>query len=184
MPRIQPVDVASATGKTAELLATTRERFGGTPNLFTTTAQSPAALEAMLGLFASLGKASLGPKIGEQIALAVAQRNECGYCLAAHSAIGGMHGLSTSTMHAARRADSTDARTAALLAFAMLVLDSRGHVDDASLIAVREAGVTDGEIVEVVAHIALNVFTNFLNSVSETDVDFPVVAVELERVAA
>ncbi len=184
MPRIQPVDVASATGRTAELLATTRQRFGSTPNLFTTAAHSPAALDAMLGLFASLGKASIGPRIGEQIALVVAQRNQCGYCLAAHTAIGAMHGLSTNAMHAARRAESADPRTAALLQFALQVLDARGHVDDAALDALRDAGVTDGEIVEVVAHIALNVFTNFVNSVSETDVDFPPVSLDLQAVAA
>lgn len=184
MSRIQPVDVATATGKTAELLATTRQRFGGTPNLFTTAAHSPAALDAMLGLFASLGKSSVGPKVGEQIALAVAQQNACGYCLAAHTTIGAMHGLTTTTMQAARRAESTDIKTAALLQFAVQVLEARGHVDDAALEAVRKADATDGEIVEVVAHIALNVFTNFLNSVSETDVDFPVVALELQPIAA
>ncbi len=176
MPRIQPLDPATATGDTAAHLATARKMFGGTPNLVTTAANAPAALNAMLGLFASLGKSSLGAKHGEQIAIAIAQSNGCGYCLSAHTAIGGMHGLDAATLAGARQARSADPKTAALLTLAVAINEARGHVADGVLTAARAAGVTDAEVVEVVAHVALNVFTNYLNNVSQTEIDFPVVS--------
>ena len=102
MPRIQPLDSATATGAAAEQLATTKKMFGSVPNMFATAAQSPAALTAMNGFFAALGKSALGGKIGEQVAIAVAQSNTCEYCLSAHTAIGGMHGVSPENLASAR----------------------------------------------------------------------------------
>jgi uncharacterized peroxidase-related enzyme len=176
MPRIQPIDPASATGETAAHLATSRKMFGGTPNLITTAANSPAVVGAMLGMFASIGKSSLGAKVGEQIAIAVALSNSCGYCLSAHTAIGKMHGLEPAELAAAQRADSANAKTAAILRLAVAINHSRGQVSDAVLAEARNAGITDAEIVDVVGHVALNVFTNYLNNVSETAIDFPLVA--------
>jgi len=173
MPRIQPIDPAVATGDTAAHLDTSRKMFGGTPNLVATAAHSPAALGAMLSLFANVGKSSLGAKTGELIAIAVAQSNGCRYCLAAHTAIGGAVGLSVAALADARGAKSPDARTAALLGLAVAVNQSRGRLSDATLADARAAGITDAEIVEVVAHVALNVFTNYLNNVADTTVDFP-----------
>ena len=173
MPRINPVNPAAATGETAILLAATRAAFGGTPNMFTTAANSPAALDAMLGLFKSLGKSSLGPKVGEQVAIAIAQANGCGYCLAAHTAIGALHGLDAATMTSARRASAPSAKTTATLALALAILESRGGISDATLAAARNAGITDAEIVEVVGHVALNVYTNYLNNLAHPVIDFP-----------
>ena len=170
MPRIQPINPVAATGETATHLATARRMFGGAPNMVTTAAHSPAALEAMLGFFASLGKASLGPKAGEQIA--IAQANGCGYCLSTHTATGAMHSLDPATLVGARHAKAADPKTAALLTLAVAINEARGHIDDATLASARKAGLTDTEIVEVVAHVALNVFTNYLNSVAGTMIDF------------
>lgn len=176
MPRIAPIDPSSATGDTAAQLAVARRMFGGTPNLVTTAAHSPAAVGAMLSLFAHLGKASLGAKAGEQIAIAVAQANGCGYCLSAHTAIGALHGLTPGALASARQARASDPKTAALLTLAVAINEARGHIDDATLDQARAAGLSDTEIVEVVAHVALNVFTNYLNSVAETTIDFPEVS--------
>ena len=178
MPRIAPLDPATATGDTTAHLATTKKMFGGTPNLFTTAAQSPAALHALNGLFAALGKSSLGAKRGEQLAIAVAQANGCGYCLSAHTAIGGMYGLDAATLAAAKGATAGDPKTTALLRLAVAINDARGHIPDATLAAARAAGISDAEIVETVAHVALNVFTNYLNTVAQTAIDFPVVALD------
>ena len=178
MPRIDPVDPSTAHADCAAPLATMAHVFGGrAPNLFTTAARSPAAVGAMVSFFGHLGAASLGPRAGEQIALAVAQSNECGYCLSAHTAIGALHGLTPEEMTASRDAESADPKTRALLELAVLVNTARGHIDDAAFGAAREAGLSDGEIVEVVAHVALNVFTNYLNSVAQTTIDFPEVSV-------
>jgi len=176
MPRVQPVDPAAATGLAAEQLAVTKKMLGATPNLFTTAANSPAALTAMNGFFQALGKGKLGPKVGERIAIAVAQANGCEYCLSAHCAIGTMHGLTPDELGAARKGRSTESRAQAAITLALAVLGTKGRVPDATLAQARAAGLTDGEIVEVVAHVALNIFTNYLNNLAGTAVDFPLVA--------
>lgn len=178
MPRIQPVDPTTATGEAATQLATARKMFGGTPNLVTTAAVSPVVLQGMLGMFASLGKSSLGAKVGEKIAIAVAQSNGCGYCLSAHTAIGKMHGVDPAALADARRASSDDPKTAALLQLAVEINSTRGQIGDDTLAVARRAGLSDAEIVEVVGHVALNVFTNYLNNVSRTDIDFPVIELD------
>jgi uncharacterized peroxidase-related enzyme len=178
MPRIAPLDPSTATGETAAHLVTVRKMLGGTPNLFTTVAHSPAALGALVSLFDHAARASLGARTAEQIALAVAQRNGCGYCLSAHTALGKSHGLDAATLTAARTAESPDTRTTALLVLAVGITETRGHLDDARLAAARDAGLSDREIVEVVFLVALNVFTNYLNSVAQTTIDFPVVLPE------
>ena len=173
MPRIAPIDPATASGEAADHLATTRKMFGGTPNLFTTAAHSATALGAMVSLFAHTGRSALGGKVGEQIAIAIAQSNRCGYCLSAHTAIGTLHGLAPAALDEARQARASDPRTAALLRLAVAINQARGHIDDATLDSAREAGITDAEIVDVVSHVALNVFTNYLNTVAQTPIDFP-----------
>jgi uncharacterized peroxidase-related enzyme len=173
MPRITPITPSTATPETAAQLDVCRKMFGGTPNLFTTAANSPVGLGALLSLFANVGKSSFGAKVGELIAIAVAQSNGCGYCLSAHSAIGTSFGLTPVALESARRAESTDRHTMAALQLAVAINESRGHVDDAALASARAAGITDAQVIEVVAHVALNVFTNYLNSVAETTIDFP-----------
>jgi uncharacterized peroxidase-related enzyme len=176
MPRIAPIHPSTATADVDAQLAISRKLFGGTPNLVTTAANSPAALRVMLSMFSQLGAGTFSPRQVEQIALAVAQNNGCGYCLSAHTAVGKMHGLTPADLAAARNAQATDPKTAAMLSLAIAINTSRGHVTDATLDAARAAGLSDGDIVEVVAHIALNVFTNYLNSVAETAIDFPEVS--------
>ena len=178
MPRIQPVDSAAATGAAAEQLAATKKLFGSTPNLFATAAQSPATLAAMNGFFAALGKAPLGGKVGEQVAIAVAQSNGCEYCLSAHTAIGGMHGVSAANLASARHGHSDDAKAQAAITLALEIVRTKGHVSDDTLTAARSAGLQDSDIVEVVGHVALNIFTNYLNNLAGTVVDFPVVALQ------
>lgn len=178
MPRIQPVDSATATGAAGEQLAATQKLFGSTPNMFATAAHSPATLAAMNGFFESMGKSSLGGKVGEQVAVAVAQSNGCQYCLSAHTAIGGMHGVSAANLASARDGRSDDTQAQAAISLALEIVRTKGRVSDATLAAARAAGFTDGDIVEVVGHVALNIFTNYLNNLADTEVDFPVVAIE------
>lgn len=175
MSRISPIDPTTATGEVAAHLATTKKMFGGTPNVFTTAGLAPAALKAMNELFGTLGKSSLGPQLGELVAIAVAQSNRCEYCLSAHTAIGAMYGVDAASLAAAKGAASQDPTTRALLQLAVAINASRGHLTDAQLAAARNAGISDAEIVEVVAHVGLNVYTNYLNNVAKTEIDFPVV---------
>jgi uncharacterized peroxidase-related enzyme len=176
MSRIQPIDPTTTTGTVAAQLEGTRRAMGGTPNMFLVAAQSPAVLTALNGFFGALTLSSLGGAVGERIAIAVAQQNGCEYCLSAHTAIGTMHGIDAGELSAARHGTSTDPKAAAAMSFATALLDTRGRVDNATLATARLAGLSDGELVEVVAHVALNVFTNYLNNVAQTEVDFPRVA--------
>lgn len=173
MTRLSAIDPATATGKAKTLLDDVQARLGLVPNLMRTLAHSPAALEGYLQLSGALGAGSLPVQTREQLALTVSQQNGCEYCLAAHAAIGGMVGLSSDQVRDARLATSSDPKTAALLRFAGRVLDERGRVSDADLTAVRAAEWDDAAITEVVAHVALNVLTNYFNHLAGTEVDFP-----------
>lgn len=182
MSRINLVDPVSATGPSAELLGEIRSAFGVAPNMFRAVANSPAALASMWGSFGALGNGRLGAKLGEQIAVAVADRNDCHYCLAAHTALGRKAGATAEEMTAAQHGKSADPKTAAALAFAQKLVDARGQVSDADVRSLREAGYDDEDVVEIVAHVALNLFTNYINVALAVPVDFP--GVKLVREAA
>lgn len=173
MPRLNAVDPKDATGKAKELLDGVKAKIGMVPNLIRTFANSPAALEGYLNFSSALGGGSINARLREQIALTVADANSCEYCLSAHTAIGKMVGLNENELVASRRATATDARTDAALKFAHQIVVKRGEVLDSDVHAVRAAGYNDGEIVEIVANVALNVFTNYFNHVAQTVVDFP-----------
>lgn len=177
MPRLTNVDPLEATGKAKELLDAVQDSLGVTPNMTRTMATAPALLEGYLGLSGALGAGLLPASLRERIALAVAQYNECGYCLAAHSYIGtNMAGLSNDDVAAARGFTAEDDRIAAVLRFAVRILDSHGGVADTDLDAIRAAGYGDAEIAEIVGHVALNVLTNYFNRLGDVEVDFPAIA--------
>ncbi|MEI2301866.1 carboxymuconolactone decarboxylase family protein [Ensifer sp. MJa1] len=182
MSRINLVDPTSATGVSAELLGEIRSAFGVAPNMFRAVANSPAALASMWGSFGALRKGRLGAKLGEQIAVAVADRNDCHYCLAAHTALGRKAGATAEEMASAQRGKSSDPKTAAALAFTVKLVEARGQVADADVRALRDAGFDDQDIVEIIAHVALNLFTNYINVALAVPVDFP--GVKLVREAA
>ncbi len=173
--RIAPLDPTTATGTTKQLLDGVQKGLGATPNLFRVAAQSPAALEALVSLFGAVGKGRLDARTRESVALAVSEFDACDYCLSAHSALGKRAGLDDEDLAKARRADADDPRRAAILHLGRALVETRGRVDDAALVEVRRAGLSDGEIVEVVANVALTIFTNYLNELAATEIDFPVV---------
>jgi uncharacterized peroxidase-related enzyme len=173
MNRIPTIDPATATGPSIPLFSAVKAKLGVVPNLMRTFAQSPAAFEAYLGFSATLAKGVLPPAVREQLALAIGEANQCEYCLSAHTLLGKGAGLNPEAILAARRGGAADAKVSALLQFACAVVEARGKVSDDQLALVRGAGATDAEIVEVVAHVALNVLTNYLNNVARTVVDFP-----------
>jgi uncharacterized peroxidase-related enzyme len=175
--RIAAVNTAEATGKAKELLDGVQAKLGMTPNLMRTLASGPAALEAYLNFGAALGTGHLDAKFREQIALAVAQANSCAYCLSAHSAIGKMVGLKPDEIAASREAHSADEKRDAGLQFVQALVVQRGEVSDQAVTRVKAAGYADGDIAEIVANVAVDIFTNYFNHVAQTEVDFPVVSV-------
>jgi len=160
------------------LLAQIHQAFGATPNMFKAVSNSPAALQSMWAAFGALGKGSLGSKLGEQIAVAIANRNRCEYCLAAHTVLGQKAGASAAEMASAQVGRSEDACTAAALRFALNVVEQRAQLDDADVAALRSVGFGDEQIVEILAHVALNLFTNYINVALDVPVDFPKVALK------
>ncbi|WP_046113686.1 carboxymuconolactone decarboxylase family protein [Aquincola tertiaricarbonis] len=181
MNRIPLVDRQATTADRKALLDAIHGTFGATPNMFRAVANSPAALQSMWSAFGALGGGVLPAKLGEQIAVAVADRNACEYCLAAHTALGRKAGASAEEMQQAQAGKSADARTQAALRFALKLVNDRGQVADADVQAVRAQGFSDEEIVEILAHVALNLFTNYVNVAFAVPVDFP--AVKLRRSA-
>lgn len=173
MNRIQQIDPASATGKAKQLLDAVNTKLGIVPNLTRVLANAPAALEGYLSFSGALAGGVLSAKVRELIALAVAQGNNCDYCLSAHTFIGGKVGLNEKQVADARQAISATDKDDAILKLALSIVVQRGEVSDASLQSARSAGLTDTEIVETTANVALNIFTNYLNHVAHTVVDFP-----------
>lgn len=176
MNRITPIDPAAANDKARELFDRVQAKLGAVPNLFRVLGNAPAALEGYLNLSGALAGGTLNARVREQVALAVAESNLCEYCLSAHSFVGGKVGLSEQDIADARRASAAIDKTDAILKFARSVVVQRGEVSDETLKAARASGLSDGEIVETVANVALNIFTNYVNHVARTVVDFPVVS--------
>jgi uncharacterized peroxidase-related enzyme len=181
MSRVPLLTAASASADSQALLEQIHRAFDATPNMFKAVAHSPAALKSMWGSFGAFSKGSLDAQVGEKIAVAVADRNGCEYCLAAHVALGRKAGASAEDMAAAQRGESSDPKTAAALRFALKLVNERGHVSNADVEAVRQAGFSDEQVVEILAQVALNLFTNYVNVAFEVPVDFPVV--KLRRAA-
>lgn len=165
--------VKNADGKAAELLGTIEKKLGVTPNIFRIMANSPAVLEAYMGFSGALAGGKLPATIREQIALTVAETNSCEYCLAAHTTIGKMVGLNEGQLTESRKAFDTDPKISGLLAFAKKIVEQKGNLLDSDVTQIRELGWGDAEIAEVVANVSLNIFTNYVNHVAGTEIDFP-----------
>jgi uncharacterized peroxidase-related enzyme len=175
MSRITVPSFETAPAASQPMLEAVKKQLGVIPNSFRVLSLSPAALQGLLGLNGALGKA-LDLKTRERIAIAIAQSNDCDYCLSAHSYIGlNLAKIDAAEIALARKGASSDPRANAAVAFALKINEERGKVSDADVQAVKAAGFTDGQIVEIIAVVAENIFTNLLNIVAGTEIDFPVV---------
>lgn len=181
MNRVPLIERTATSPDRKALLDDIHGAFGTTPNMFRAVANSPAALKSMWAAFGALGAGALGAKLGEQIAVAVADRNACAYCLAAHTALGRKAGASAEEMQHAQAGESTDPRTQAALRFALQLVNTRGQASAGDVQGLRGAGFGDEEVVEIIAHVALNLFTNYVNVALAVPVDFP--AVKLRNAA-
>ncbi len=175
MARLTQVTDDAASPEAAELFGAIRKSVGMVPNLYRVAANRPGALAALLGLGETLGKAGFDAKTREAIALTVAGANRCDYCASAHSAISKSLKVDAAEIEARLHGGSADPRLNAILAFAGRVVEAKGLVSDEDLDAARAAGLDHGDIVEVVANVVANIFTNYLNHVADTEIDFPVV---------
>lgn len=172
-----PASIEASPMGSQPLLEAVKKMLGSVPNLFRMVGNSPAALEGYLGLNGALAKGKLDAKTRERIALAVAEVNGCDYCLAAHTYLGkNLAKLDDAEIAANRNGSSGDAKADAAVRFAVKIVKSRGHVSNTDLRTTKAAGFGDAEIIEIISHVALNTLTNYINNVTGTDIDFPVVA--------
>ena len=174
MSRIKPVLQTTDDGIRRSFDAIAKQ-LGTVPNMMRTMAKSPRVLEGYLALSGALNRGLLPATLQEQIAIAIAEANACNYCLSAHTALGRRAGLSDDQLAASREGRAADAKANAALQFAVAVLERRGGVSDQEFARVRDAGFSDGQIAEIIAHVALNVLTNYFNRAADTEIDFPVV---------
>ncbi|MEO3786897.1 peroxidase-related enzyme [Actinocorallia sp. B10E7] len=176
MSRVPLIDPATATGAAAEQLAAAQRTMGVTPNMAKAMANSPAALKGFLGLFGALKQGVLSAALQERIALAVAEANGCSYCLSAHTMVSrNVVELPEEEIEAARRGHSAEPKADAALSLALAITHNRGPVEKEAFDAARKAGLSDEEIVEVIANVARNIFTNYVNEALEVDVEWPLV---------
>jgi len=173
MSRIAPVDRNTANESLRKVFDSVERQLGILPNMVRTMAQSRSALDGYLWLSAALKRGVLPGTLQEQLALVVAEANECDYCLSAHTVLGRGAGLTDHELSASRYAFADDSKVAAALRFALAVVQQRGAVSNQDIADVREAGFSESEIAEIIGNVALNVFTNYFNRAAETDIDFP-----------
>ena len=176
MTRIHtPATIDAAPAATHASLKAVEKQLGMAPNLFRVVANSPAALTGYLQLSAASAQGGLDAATRERIALAVAQLNGCGYCLSAHTYLGrNVAGLDDAEITANRQGHSNDAKADAAVRFAAAVVQLRGQVSNEQVQAVRSAGYSDAQVLDILLAVALNTFTNYVNEVAQTEIDFPV----------
>lgn len=175
MSRINLLESNNAPQNIVALYEAVNQKLGLLPNMVKALGNSEAALQGYLGLSGAVGSGTLRPSTREKIALLVAERNACEYCLRAHTAIGGLLKIPSDELLAARRGESSDNKEQALLSLAGAILSNRGDVPGNIQSAVEAAGVTEAEAAEVVANVAVNIFTNYFNRYAQTENDFPAI---------
>jgi uncharacterized peroxidase-related enzyme len=170
MSRINTINLDTTTDATRTVLEGVKKKIGFLPNLFATLATAPVALDTYVQASAILGKTSLSAQQKEAVYLATSQVNGCDYCLAAHTLFAGKSGLSAQDIVAARQGELN-----AYAALARQLTESRGHLSDTKIAAARAAGIDDVKIIEVIALVAVQTLTNYLNNTALTDIDFPAI---------
>ena len=174
MPRLNALDPETTTGRSKDLFNTIQGKLGMVPNMMRTMGNSPAVLKGYLSLSGALGEGKLGSKLGELIAIAVANANNCEYCNAAHSFIGEkLVQIDPGSIADARHGRSADPKIEAALDFARTLVGKKGMVSDADISAVRNSGYDDAGIAEIIGHVGLNLLTNYFNNTARTTIDFP-----------
>lgn len=181
MSRIHPNTTPGT--KSQALLSNVQQLLGSTPNMFTTLAHSSSSLGFAIAGFTGFQESKLSSSLREQIALTVAGVNHCQYCASAHTALGKMNKIDEAELAQNLYARSSNAKTQAVLDFARIIAEKRGHITDADLKAVKDAGYDDSEVIDIVSLVAFNTFTNYINSVAQTEIDFPFTIIQGAQIA-
>lgn len=175
MTRLQSQPTSQATGQAAELFGKIKAAFGAVPNTFADIGtNSPGALAAVLAVDGALSQGPLTNKEIEVIKLAISQETGCDYCLAAHTVIGRGAGLTKEQILAARHGHASgDSKHDALANFSRTLYRTRGTVPVEIVDAIKAAGYSDTQIVDIMLAISAGIFTNYFNRVNDTVIEFP-----------
>ena len=173
MPRLKEVEPDEATGHVKQIFDAAEEEFGSVPNLFKGLGASPVGLRAYTQLGKIIDTGELSDLEQSVVRLVASQYNSCEYCVGAHTMECQQNGLTEEETLQIRRGESEDERLAALGAFTVRVLETRGFVEDADLADFREEGYEDAQVVEVLTIIAQKTLSNYFNHVHQTELDFP-----------
>jgi uncharacterized peroxidase-related enzyme len=173
MQRIPTTDIDSAPEASRPLLEQVNASFGTIPNIFATVAHSPATFRALMGMLGALEDGALGSIAHEAIALRVGELHGCDYCRAAHTAKANMLGVSAKDTISFRQGEANDPKVRALLSLATNIIEKRGQVSDGDVRSARDAGISDAELLETLTVVLTNTFTNYINALVKTEVDFP-----------
>lgn len=174
MGRVKPVTKEQASPELQTIYQNIENKLGKIPNIFLNLGNSVNTLQAFLALSTAAEKTSLNPKLREQIALMISQANDCNYCLAAHTTISKAVGLDEQSIIEARRGESQDAKTQAILKFVKAVVNKKGHVSNQEVEQLKAAGINDKELTEIFLNIMVTTFTNYFNHITDPAIDFPI----------
>lgn len=175
MERFKPMDKEEAPAPVKEIYQNIEKKLGRIPNIFLNMGNSAAVLQGYFGLSDAAEKTSLSPQLREQIALVVSQANDCNYCLSAHTAIGKAAGLNEDHILKARKGESADPKTQAILRFAQKIVEKKGHLSNFEMSQLTNAGVNETELVEIIMIVSFTIFTNYFNHITDPHIDFPIV---------
>lgn len=171
--RMQSIEPDKATGATKEALDKVNQKYGNVSNIFKMMGNSPAAVNAFMAMSSELAKGVLTPQTAKKIAITCAEVNVSEYSLSAHYALAKKLGMSEAELEEARLEKSKDPKENAILGLARSLITNRAELSDNVWQQYRDAGLTDAEITETVAHVALNIFTNYFNKIAQPELDYP-----------
>ena len=171
--RVATLNPETTTGKSKELFDAVNKKLGFIPNLIKVFGNSPATLQTYLSLGQLTASGNFSNKFREQLALAIAEENDCNYCLSAHTAIGKMNGLSEEQTELNRQGLANDSKVQAALQFAQQITKKRGQVSSEEITAFKNAGHSDEDVLEIILNVVSNTLTNYVNHIAQTEIDFP-----------
>lgn len=173
MSRLTIQSVESAAADAQDRLRTAQKNSGFLPNLLGVLANAPTALETYQTVSAINARNGLTPTEREVIQITAATRNGCNFCLAGHTALAYKKlQLPEELVNALRDTKAlSDPKLNTLARFTLAVIENKGRVSDKDLAAFKEAGYTEGNVLEVVLGVSLATLCNYANNLAQTPIN-------------
>lgn len=175
MSTFNPIDPKTADTNAKAALDLVEAAFGGIPNLMKMLAIAPNVLKGVMAFNQEVTGGELETSLVEQVALLASGINQCEYCVAVHVHVGQQAGLSRDELICNLQGESSDPKSQAVLNFTRAVVNNRGQVDPSLVNALRDQGLSDKAIIEIVGVIGLYTFLNYIKHLTEPTLDFPAV---------